>query len=125
MASMKEPVDRCAEVAWVGKAKEELLAFPTQVVKDFGRSLRHLQRGEPPRLESRPMPSIGPGAFELKDGDERAWYRLVYLSVLDGVIYVLNCFEKSSRKTDRRDLQTAKSRMAIARKIAQERREKR
>ena len=63
--------------------------------------------------------------FELKDGDERAWYRLVYLSVLDGVIYVFNCFEKSSWKTDRRDLQTAKSRMAIARKIAQERREKR
>jgi len=50
------------------------------------------------------MRSIGPGVFELHDQDERAWYRVIYLSRVRDVIHVLYCFEKRTRQTPRRKL---------------------
>jgi phage-related protein len=66
------------------------------------------------------MGSIGAGVYELKEGDARTWYRLIYLSRIDDVIYVLHCFEKQSRKTDRRDLHIARARMSRVRQRIQE-----
>lgn len=68
------------------------------------------------------MPSIGKGVFELKDGDERAWYRVIYLSVIDGVLYVLHCFEKDSRKTEKNDLALARLRLSAVQQRIQEQR---
>ena len=59
------------------------------------------------------MESIGKGVWELKVADERTWYRVMYLTRIGNAIYVLHAFEKSGRKTDRRDLEIAKSRMKI------------
>jgi phage-related protein len=59
------------------------------------------------------MESIGSGVYELKEADERTWYRVIYLSKIDDVIYVLHSFEKQSRKTDRRDLNIAKERLSL------------
>jgi phage-related protein len=81
-----------------------------------------MQEGEAPKSEVRPMPSIGSGVFELKESDDRVWYRVIYLSRINDVIYVLHCFEKKSRKTDRRDLATAEQRLSEVR--ARLRREK-
>lgn len=69
------------------------------------------------------MESIGPGVYELKEADERTWYRVIYLSKIDDVIYVLHCFQKQSRKTDRRDLMIAKERLSrVQRRIEEQRR---
>lgn len=57
------------------------------------------------------MASIGAGVFELKEADERPWHRTIYLSKVGNVIHVIHCFEKDSRKTDRRDIEIAKSRL--------------
>jgi len=43
------------------------------------------------------MPSVGKGVWELKEGDERTWYRVMYLAEIRGAIHVLHCFEKNSR----------------------------
>ena len=59
----------------------------------LGNSVREMQYGRPAALNLRPMQSIGPGVFALKDADERAWYRMVYLARVRDVIYVLDCFE--------------------------------
>lgn len=67
------------------------------------------------------MESIGPGVWELKEQDERAWYRIIYLAKIDSVIYVLHCFKKQSRKTDERDLMLAKKRLAQVRRRIQQR----
>ena len=77
----------------------------------LGYSLRRLQNGELPVCETRSMASIGKGVWELKESDERAWYRVIYLSKISSVIYVLHCFEKDSRKTDRRDVAAARARL--------------
>jgi len=59
------------------------------------------------------MESVGNGVWELKAADERTWYRVVYLPRIGDALYVLHAFEKSSRKTDRRDLDIAKSRLKL------------
>ena len=68
-----------------------------------------------PISTTRRMGSIGPGVWELKEQDEKTWYRVLYLSKIDNVIYVLHCFEKQSRKTDRRDLEIASKRLSSVR----------
>ena len=59
------------------------------------------------------MSSVGKGVWELKDSDERTWYRVMYLARIGNIIHVLHCFEKSGRKTDRRDIDVAKRRLKV------------
>jgi phage-related protein len=66
------------------------------------------------------MPSVGDGVWELKEADQRTWYRVMYFSVINNVIHVLHCFEKDSRKTDRRDIEIAKTRLKDVRQRLRE-----
>jgi phage-related protein len=68
------------------------------------------------------MSSIGAAVYELKEADERAWYRVIYLSKIENRIYVPHCFEKESRKTDRRDIAIASHRLKLVRQRLQEQR---
>ena len=98
------------EVAWEGDSLEVIRRFPGPVRQDLGAELRRLQTGDRP-LNSRPMPSIGARVYELKEQDERAWYRVVYLAKIGNRIHVLHCFEKKSAKTGKNDLAIAKTRL--------------
>lgn len=109
-----------AEIHWEGDSKEVLSGFPKDVKLSLGYSLRRLQFGEFPACETRSMASIGKGVWELKESDERAWYRVVYLTKIDGVIHVLHCFEKESRRTDKRDVASARAKMKQVLKRIQE-----
>ena len=85
-------------------------------------SLRLLQRGEQP-TDYRPVKSIGSSVFELRDADERAWYRVIYLSRIHDVIYVLHCFEKKSRTLPKNDAQVAQQRLKqVKARLAEEKR---
>lgn len=103
-----------ATIAWEGDSREILQAFPEGVRQNFGFNLWQLQQGQRPS-DYRPLPSIGTGVFELRDQDERSWYRIVYLSRINDVIYVLHCFEKKSREMPRRDFEKAKQRLKAVR----------
>jgi phage-related protein len=76
----------------------------------LGFALRLLQQGQQP-TNYRPMSSVGPGVFELRDQDERAWYRVIYLSRVHDVIHVLHCFEKKSRETPMKEIHTVRQRL--------------
>jgi phage-related protein len=99
-----------AEVVWEGDSLEVIRGFPGPVRQDLGAELRRLQTGDRP-LNSRPMPSIGARVYELKEQDERAWYRVIYLAKIGNRIHVLHCFEKKSAKTGKNDLAVAKGRL--------------
>jgi phage-related protein len=101
---------RYATVVWEGDSKEVLHSFPDPVRQNLGFQLWQLQQGER-ASDYRPLPSIGTGVFELRDQDERAWYRVIYLSRINDVIYVLHCFEKKSREIPRRDFEKARQRL--------------
>ncbi len=115
-----------AAVVWEGDAREIRKSFPREVKHNFGFEIWQLQQGEQPG-GYRSLPSIGAGVFELRDQDEGAWYRVVYLSRIKGVIYVLHCFEKKSREMPRRDFEKAKQRLKAvkARLVEEKKHEKR
>ena len=109
--ALSKKSETSAELHFEGDSLEVLSGFPDEVKRNLGFSLRQLQLGREPTSDSRSMRSIGAGVFELKEADERAWYRAIYLSKVGNRIYVLHCFEKESRKTDRRDLEVARQRL--------------
>ena len=119
--------DQAAEIHFEGDSLEVLSHFPDEIKRALGFSLRQLQIGREPTSQTRSMNSIGRGVFELKEADERAWYRAIYLSRVGSTIYVLHCFEKESRKTDRRDIELARQRLkrVMQRLQEQKRNEKR
>ena len=115
-----EKSPKYATVAWEGDSKSVLQSLPEDIRQNFGFELWQLQQGERPG-DYRPLPSIGTGVFELRDQDERAWYRVIYLSRINNVIYVLHCFEKKSRELPRRDFEKAKQRhKAVKARLAEE-----
>jgi phage-related protein len=99
-----------AEVVWEGDSLEVIRSFPGPVRQDLGAELRRLQTGDRP-LNSRPMPSIAARVFELREQDERAWYRVIYLAKIGNRLHVLHCFEKKSAKTGKNDLEVARERL--------------
>ena len=111
-----------AELDFEGDSLEVLSAFPPAVRQALGFSLWQLQIGLEPRCPTRRMSSIGPGVYELKEADERTWYRAIYLARVENVIHVLHCFEKDSRKTDRRDIELARQRLKLVKQRIQEQR---
>lgn len=118
---MEEPREpEPASIEWEGDSKEVLSGFPSEVKTTLGFSLRQIQNGRQPRCERRPMASVGKGVWELKDGDARTWYRMMYLTRINNVIHVLHCFEKDSRRTDKRDIDTAKARLSDVRQRLRE-----
>lgn len=119
LAEEPQPV---AEIHFEGDSLEVLSSFPGEVKRLLGFSLRQLQLGREPTSPRRSMSSIGPGVWELKEADERTWYRTIYLSKVGNTIYVLHCFEKDSRKTDRRDIEVARQRLSRVRQRLQEQR---
>jgi phage-related protein len=86
-------------------------SFPDTPKKNLGFDLRLLQQGQQP-TDYRPMASVGPGVFELRDQDDRAWYRVIYLSRVRNVIH---CFEKKSRETPLKEINTARQRLKAVR----------
>jgi phage-related protein len=115
-----------ATVVWEGDSREVLQGLPVGVRQNLGFQLWQLQLGERP-TDYRPLPSVGPGVFELRDQDERAWYRVVYMSRIKDIIYVLHCFEKKSREMPKKEFETARQRLKAvrARLVEEKRREKR
>ena len=118
----REEVPSAAELHFEGDSLEVLLGFPDEVKRALGFSLWQLQIGREPTSQTRSMSSIGSGVYELKEADEHAWYRAIYLSKVGNTIYVLHCFEKESRKTDRRDIDVAGRQLKLIRQRLQERR---
>ena len=113
MTEAERPI---AAISWEGDSRSVLASFPDEVKGSVGFALYQLQRGFPPGIASRRMNSLGPGVFELKESDERGWYRVLYLSRIGDTIYVLHCFRKQSRRTSKRDLEIAAMRLAQVRR---------
>lgn len=122
MADNEEDADE-AEVAWEGDCLEVIRTFPKPVREDLGADIRRLQIGERP-LNSRPMPSIAPRVFELRQMDDNGWYRVIYLGKVGNRLHMLHAFIKKSAKTSRNDLQIASNRLkAVNARLMEEKRD--
>lgn len=108
-------------VIFQGDSKRVLQSFPDEVRNDLGYALYRLQLGQTPP-DRKPVQAVGAGVYELREGDARAWYRVLYIR-RQKVIQVLHCFEKRTNAIEQKDIETAKTR--LKRVLEAEREEKR
>lgn len=97
-----------------------LRGFPAGVRSDLGYALERVQRGQVPP-DRKLVRAVGPGVYELREQDARAWYRILYVRVAR-TIHVLHCFEKRSNSIEQKDIETAKERLKCV--LEAERKEK-
>ena len=100
-----------AEIHWEGDSKEVLSGFPKDVKLTFGYSLRLAAKWPAPGVRDTTDAFYWRGVWELKESDERSWYRVIYLSRIADVVCVLHGFEKQSRRTSARDIVVARNRL--------------
>jgi phage-related protein len=95
-------------IVWIGSSRDDLRRFPKEVQRKAGYQLRLVQQGKEPD-DFKPMPSVGPGAYEIRVqlGDA---YRVFYVVKFEEAVYVLHAFQKKTQKTARRDIEIGRQR---------------
>ena len=68
----------------------------------------------------KPMPTVAPGACEIRVRDKAGAFRVVYIAKFRNAVYVLHAFQKKSQKTSRRDIGLARARYRDAREMDEE-----
>ncbi len=86
--------------------------FPEDVRRELGKAIFDLQRGETLAMPlSRPMPSVAPGAAELRIRDRTGIYRAFYYVRSSRGILVFHAFVKKSQATPRHETDVGKKRL--------------
>src|ERR1700744_3287924 len=85
-------------LGWIGTAKEDLLAFPEEVIREVGHAL-YLEQLGGKHGSAKPLKGFG-GAGTLEIVEDRAGgtYRAVYTVRFAEVVYVLHAFQKKSKR---------------------------
>jgi phage-related protein len=91
---------------FVGTARKDLAAFLESARRRAGYELFMVQVGREP-ADFKPMPSVGPGAYELRIRDEGGTFRVIYVARFAHAVYVLHTFQKKTRRTPQTDITLA------------------
>ena len=100
------------EAYFIGTAREDLAGFPEPARRCAGYELFMVQVGREPS-DFTPIPSVGPGAYELRIQDKAGAFRVIYVAKFEHAVYVLHAFQKKTRKTAKADIQLAARRYTI------------
>ncbi len=93
-------------------AREAIRSFPEDVRRELGKAIFDLQRGETLGMPiSRPMPSVAPGAAELRIRDRSGVYRAFYYTSSPRGILVFHAFAKKTRATAKQEIELGKKRL--------------
>lgn len=99
-------------VEFLGDTRKRIREWPDIARKRAGRQLERLQLGARPQ-DYKSMPSVGAGVEEIRVWDDgNKTYRVIYTARLTDAIYVLHAFQKTSQKTEKRDIALARRRLA-------------
>lgn len=84
-------------VVWIGRSKEELIAFPPDVVDAVGFALYEAQKGNK-HPDARPLRGFGgAGVLEVVEDYQGDTFRAVYTVRLSDRVYVLHAFQKKAK----------------------------
>jgi phage-related protein len=96
----------------VRACEKELKAFSDEVRGDLADALARLEAGLNLSLPlSRPMPSIAPGAHELRFRDRAGIYRVIYWIRRQNEIWLIHAFAKKTQQTPTLNIEVAKQRI--------------
>jgi phage-related protein len=96
------------ELRFIGSSLSVLSDFPEDVRRRTGFELWQVQCGIQPS-DFKPMPSIGPGCYEIRIHIRGEW-RVIYVAKAAAVVYVLHAFQKKTQVTSRHDIDLARAR---------------
>ena len=99
------------QVAWLGSSRKDVAAFPDDARRRAGYELYLVQTGVEPS-DWKPMPTVGLGVREIRI-HTKLEHRVMYVTRLEGSIYVLHAFEKRTRKTASEDTELARTRLNV------------
>jgi len=105
----RNPGRTLAPLVFQGDSIRALRGFPAGVKHDLGYALYRLQLGQIPP-DRKPVRTVGPGVYELREQDAETWYRVLYVRE-GGTIHVLHILEKRSNAIEPRDIETARARL--------------
>jgi phage-related protein len=94
---------------FVGTARQDLVAFPEAARRRAGYQLFMVQVGREP-ADFKPLPRVGPGAFEIRVRDDTGAFRVIYVAKFEDAVYVLHAFQKKTRRTSQADIELAAAR---------------
>ena len=102
---------------WVASAKADLMKFPQIVRKEMGHALYLAQIGmKAPK--AKPLHGFGgAGVLEVVDDYDGDAYRAVYTVKFQGIVFVLDAFQKKSKRgiqTPTADMNRIRSRLKLA-----------
>ncbi len=115
MIKQSKPVIKLAQ--WVGSSKDDLRDFPDDVRRVMGVAIYDAQNGgEHPAVKD--LKGFGGRSIlEVVDDFDGDTYRAVYTVKFAGVIYILHCFQKKSKRaseTPKHDMDVVKLRLKAA-----------
>jgi len=104
-------------LTWIGSSKKDLLKFPEDVKQVMGYAIYLAQKGDK-HGDAKPLKGFG-GAktLEVVEDHKGDTYRAVYTVKFEGIVYVLHCFQKKSKKgiaTPQADIDLIKNRLKDA-----------
>ena len=94
----------------MGDALAQIRSFTPDARQDAGFQIDKVQRDELPD-EWKPMKTIGKGVREIRIKEASEQYRVIYLTKLKDLVYVLHAFQKKTRQTRRSDIDLARKRL--------------
>jgi phage-related protein len=103
----------------MGSSLKDLTALPLEARRKLGFGLRLVQNGETPDF-AKPLRGLEGGVFELRVDHDTDTFRAVYVTKLGMSIYVLDAFQKKSKKGSklpREDMARIKERLNAAREL--------
>lgn len=94
------------------QCEKEIEKFPERIRGDIADALARLDEGHILSMPlSRPMPSIGKGVHELRLKDRSGIYRVVYVFIGGGVIWLIHAFQKKTQETPKMNIEIAQRRL--------------
>lgn len=98
------------EIEWLGSSLKDLQALKYDLKKRVGFELDTIKRGFQPN-DFKPMPSVGPGVYEIRVMGEDGIARCFYATKFGNRVLVIHVFEKKTQKTSQADIELGKKRL--------------
>ncbi len=96
-------------IKFLGRALEDLRAFPVAVRREAGHQLDQVQHGRE-ASDWKPMNTVGHGVKEIRIRDEAGAFRVLYVAKFADAVYVVHCFQKKTQTTSQTDIDLATKR---------------
>jgi phage-related protein len=97
-------------IEFCGSTRKDIQSFPVIARDRVGYQLDVLADGDEPS-DWKPMTTVGIGVQELRVKCKDGAFRVFYVVNRPDAIYVLHAFQKTTEKTEKRDINLAKARL--------------